>query len=78
MVKKEVIFRDKTDLKSTAVENSFAITFSAVQSTACDPVAFAANSPVQKVLTSKAVIKMHPSKLQFDFQQNNWIGDYFI
>jgi len=78
MVKKRVLFHSSPEFTTTHVNEKLAIAFRAVQSTACDPVEFAKNFPVKKVLTSSAAQKMRPSKLQFDFQNGNWHGEYFI
>lgn len=74
VVAKRVLFHQETDLDIYPVNNNLNIAFRLVQSTACDPIEFAANHPVKCELTDNLSKRVRPKKLKIDFQANNWVG----
>lgn len=78
VVKKRVIFHDDGGHAGETVNDKLSVSFRAVEALACDPVAFAANYPARRQLTSTAATKMHPSHLSLDFRQGSWCGSFSI
>ncbi len=78
MVTKRILFHTNTDIVKTTVNDTFAISFRTVQSNSCDLEKFPNKQATQTELTSQAALKMHPTKLQFDYENNNWLGEYFL
>lgn len=78
VIKKRVLFHEQFDSDSLPVNDKLAVAFRTVESTSCDPVEFAANFPVKRELQSPAANKIHPVKLQLDFQNNDWLGEFYI
>ncbi len=78
MVRKRVLFHTNADITHTTVNDTFSISFRAVQSNVCDLKKYPNKQTTQKELTSQAALKMHPTKLQFDYENNKWLGEYFL
>lgn len=74
VVKKRVVFHDRADFETVAVNDKILVGYSAVQSAVCDPETFARDYPQGRKLDSKAAMKMQPSKLNIDFRQSEWQG----
>jgi hypothetical protein len=78
VVKKRVLFHDAPDHPGTPVDTRLQVLFRAVESTACDPVAFANNFPVRREFDSAAATRFHPSRLLIDYQAGSWCGEFHI
>lgn len=78
VVKKRVLFHEDGVHAGEKVNDRLSVSFRAIEALACDPIAFAANYPARRQLTSIAAGKMHPSHLSLDFRQGNWCGDFSI
>lgn len=78
VVKKRVLFHTNTTLESTPVNEHFGIALQAVEAAACDPVEFVNNFPAKRVLDSAGTQKVHPGQLQFDFKNNQWLGEFTL
>jgi len=78
VVKKRVLFHETGEDAGETVSDMLRVDFRAVEALACDPVAFAANYPERRQLTSPAATKMHPSRLRIDYRNGNWYGDFTV
>ncbi|VAX01985.1 hypothetical protein MNBD_GAMMA22-2592 [hydrothermal vent metagenome] len=78
MVRKRLLFHNETDLAHSNVNKSFAVCFRTVQSNVCAPSSQPKQQANQTELTSQAALKMHPTKLQFDYENDNWCGEYLL
>ena len=78
VVKKRVLFHDKSDLDATSINDKIRITSRTVQSESCDAVEFAKNFPVKNELTSTSAKKMLPSLLCIDYKNQQWVGEFSI
>lgn len=78
VVKKRVIFHEEGEHDEERVTDKLSIVFRPVEALSCDPVAFAANYPERRQLTSSAALKMHPSRLSLDYRQGCWCGSFTI
>ena len=78
MVKKRVIFSDKSSAGYSMMTEKIGIMFNCVQSNSCDPEEFAAHYPEKKILNTRASLKMHPKELFIDYKKNEWVGEFTI
>lgn len=78
VVKKRVLFHEEGEHAGESVSDKLSVDFRAVEALACDPVAFAANHPERRQLTSAAARKMHPSQLCLDYRKDMWYGDFKV
>ncbi len=78
LVKKKVIFHEDGEHGGQAVGDQLSVEFRTVDALTCDPVAFAANYPERRQLTSVAATKMHPSRLYLDLRHGQWEGSFDI
>lgn len=79
VVKKRVLFHPQPaadKLESVAVDEQLLVAFRVVEANSCDPLEFAANFPVRREFGSQAAARMHPSRLQLDFQDGEWRGEF--
>lgn len=79
VVKKRVLFYDlDNDKPCVRVSSGLGLSFHAVQSTSCDPIAFAKNHPVKQKLESVTAKGMFPSLLELDYKKSQWTGEFYI
>ncbi len=78
VVKKRVLFHEAGERTGESVSDKLTVDFRSVEALACDPVAFAANYPERRQLTSVAARKMHPSQLYLDYRKGKWYGDFTV
>ncbi len=78
VVKKRVLFHEDGENGGVPVNDKLGVDFRAVEALACDPVAFAANYPERRQLTSAAAEKMHPSHLYLDYRKGVWYGSFTV
>ncbi len=78
VVKKRVLFHEKTADNSVPVTQGIAVQFRAVQASSCDPVEFARHYPVAQTLTSNAAMRMRPHRMELDFRRGQWCGEFAI
>jgi len=76
VVKKRVLFHDRTDFETTGINDNIQIAFRPIQAAACDPEEFARNYPVGRVLNAPAATRMIPSKISIDFRKRRWQGEF--
>lgn len=74
VVVKRVLFHQYPGADYSSVNANINIAFRLVQSTACDPVEFAANHPIERELTENVSSGVRPKTLKIDYQGNNWVG----
>lgn len=78
VVKKRVLFHNNSDIPSLSINPYLNIIFRTVQSSACSPEEFANNYPVNQDFDSQAAKKMHPSQLNIDFKNQQWVANFTI
>ena len=78
VVQKRVIFHEQTSLAIYPINDLLNISLRSVQADSCDPVEFAKHHPVAHELTSAAAKKLRPCKLEIDFKDDQWKGEFFI
>jgi len=78
MVKKRVLFHDKTELETVPVSDQLRVLFRPVQSDQCSPEEFAAKHPVKQEFKTPNSVKMKPKSLEIDFKKGQWVGNYQI
>lgn len=78
VVKKRLIFHNDTELHTLPVNEQLKLAFRPVEALSCDPVEFAKHYPVKRQFNSAGAIKMHPSLLQIDFKNQQWLGSFTI
>jgi len=78
VVKKRVLFSNDVEFATTSVNNTFQVAFHPVQAASCDPIEFAKNFPAEREFDSISAQKMHPRKLNIDYKQSTWQGEFFI
>ncbi len=75
VVKKRVLFHERFEIESVAVNDRINIGFRSVQSAICSPEDFARDYPEARELHAVSD-KMTPSRLKFDFRDGEWIGEF--
>lgn len=78
MIQKRVLFHSGREESADRVNDQLFIVARTVRSTICDPVEFAAKHPVDRDLTSVAALKMHPKRVELDYIEEKWQGEFFI
>lgn len=78
VVKKRVLFHEYKDDSGITVKGKLNLEFVPVEASSCDPVEFASNYPVRRVMDSPAAGRMHPSVLRIDFRKGRWEGEFDI
>ncbi len=81
VVKKRVLFHERPPgegLVVVAVNDTLQLAFRAVQASSCDPVAFAANYPVQQEFQTLGAGRMHPTALRIDYKGGAWLGEFSV
>jgi len=79
VVKKRVIFFSyNQDFETTYVNDDMQIAFHTVEASSCDPVEFAKNYPAKRILDSENALKMRPKKLEIDFKNKKWVGEFTV
>jgi len=78
VIKKRVLFHTSSDIPSTPVNPKLNIVFRTVQSTSCSPEEFAQNYPIKQDFDSQAANQMHPSQLNIDFKNQQWVANFNI
>lgn len=76
VVQKRVLFHADYAGRSVAVRPGFAIAFRPLASPACDPVEFAANHPPGLDLGNGAAARMVPRRVDIDFRNQTWEGQF--
>lgn len=78
VVKKRVLFQDRTNAEAVAVNKRLLVAFHPAQAAVCDPVEFALNYPVKRHFDSPAAAKMHPRWLRIDYKDNCFAGEFGV
>ena len=81
VVKKRVLFHQQepsVTLEWITAGDHLKVAFRPVEASSCDPVEFAANYPVHNEFKSDAAVRMHPSRLQIDYRNGNWKGEFSV
>jgi len=78
VIKKRVLFHSHSSVPSMPVNPHLDIIFRTVQSNACSPEEFASNHPVKQDFNSQAARQMHPSQLNIDFKNQQWVASFSI
>ena len=76
VVKKRVLFHRQAEFDTTAVNNKLALAFRPIASAVCDPREFSLNHPVGKDLSQGVAARMVPRRVEIDFRQGEWEGQF--
>ena len=77
VVKKRVLFHQHFDQPdSIPVNEKIALLFQPIASAACDPEEFAASYPQGKNLSVGRAARMVPRRLEIDYRQESWVGQF--
>ena len=78
VVQKRVLFHEHVDLPTLDVNGKFKVMLRPVEAASCDPVEFANNHPISHEYTSKGAKGFRPSRLELDYNNNQWTGTFDI
>ncbi|MDH3760348.1 MAG: hypothetical protein OEU50_05145 [Gammaproteobacteria bacterium] len=77
VVKKRVLFHHHSDQPgSVRVNENIGLLFQPIASAACDPEEFAARYPQGKNLSAGRAARMVPRRVEIDYRQENWEGQF--
>ena len=76
VVKKRILFHDRADFDTVAVNDSLRLGFRPVASAVCEPREFAANYPAARVLSNDRASKMVPRRVEIDCKRGVWQSRY--
>jgi hypothetical protein len=76
VVKKRVLFHRQVEFDTTAVNHKLALAFRPIASAVCDPREFALNHPEGKDLSHGLAAGMVPGRVEIDFRQGEWEGQF--
>jgi len=77
VVKKRVLFHRSTDFDTTKVNDRLELAFRPIASAACDPREFALQHPAGKNLSQGVAARMVPKRVEIDFRQGKWEGQFY-
>lgn len=78
VVQKRVLFHESADYPLQNVNDKIQITLRPVQAESCDPVEYAKNHPVKHEYTTQAAKNFRPRRLELDFKNKTWQGQFSI
>ncbi len=76
VVQKRVLFHRRVEFDTTAVSQKLELAFRPIASAVCDPREFALNHPVGKHLSQGVADRMVPRRVEIDFRQGEWEGQF--
>ena len=78
VVQKRVLFHESTEFSTQKVSDRLQLLLRPVEADSCDPVEFARNHPVSHEYTTTAAKSFRPSKLELDYKNGEWRGEFGI
>lgn len=78
VVKKRLLFGRQAGEAMVPVNSDLSVGLSAVASKACSPEEFAQDYPEGRDLSETYAGRLSPSRLQIDFRQGEWQGQFYI
>lgn len=78
VVKKRLLFEGSAPAALVPVNKNLSVSLSAVASKACSPEEFARDYPQGQDLTDSYAGRLTPSRLEIDFRQGEWQGQFYI
>ncbi len=78
VVKKRLLFDRQINESMVDVNNHLSVGLCAVASKACSPEEFARDYPEGKDLSETYAGRLSPSRLEIDFRQGEWQGQFYI
>ncbi len=76
VVKKRVLFHRLVEFDTVAVNHKLKLAFRPIASAVCDPREFALNHPMGKDLSRGVAGRMVPARVEIDFRQGEWEGQF--
>lgn len=78
VVQKRILYHDSAEFPTQQVNNKLELLLRPVEAESCDPVEFAKNHPVSHEYTSTAAKNFRPSRLDLDYKNGQWCGEFGI
>ncbi len=78
VVQKRVLFHEQDENDYVSVIEPLQVCFRPVQAMSCAPEQFAEQHPVKEQFSSKAASRMFPKRLQLDYKNEQWQGEFSI
>ena len=77
VVKKRVLFHRQVEFDTVTVNNRLELAFRPIASAVCEPREFAMNHPMGKDLSRGVAGRMVPGRVEIDFRQGEWEGQFY-
>ena len=77
VVKKRVLFHRQVEFDTVTVNKRLELAFRPIASAVCDPREFAMNHPMGKDLSRGVAGRMVPGRVEIDFRQGEWEGQFY-